>query len=38
MALKIIWNKRAVIHFDHTISYLAENWGQTITERFVNQV
>jgi len=38
MALKIIWNKRAVIHFDHTISYLAENWGQSVATRFVNQV
>ncbi|RPH29901.1 MAG: type II toxin-antitoxin system RelE/ParE family toxin [Bacteroidales bacterium] len=38
MALTIYWSKRADRKFDKIISYLEEEWGDTVTKAFVKKV
>jgi addiction module RelE/StbE family toxin len=35
MAKEIIWTKRAVKKFNKIISYLEEDWNESVTENFV---
>lgn len=38
MALTIYWSKRADKKFDEIISFLNDEWGETVTKTFVRKV
>jgi plasmid stabilization system protein ParE len=38
MALKIVWSKRAILRFDHIVSFLVSEWGEKSAKDFIIKV